>query len=296
MLDFLGELKARKGKHGPTKGRPLPGAQVANHMIGIEGLYRFMHDEREQAAAALGDRRWLRLGPEHTRFWRHGEKPARHHPLDERHLLPDAAFAQIIAGLHVLGDPVSEDGLGDEQAMRALMLLARTGRRLNEILLLDFDPLIAIDGLPPDADAGQAVAAKLRYQQTKIDDAPDTILVDEEIVAIIRAQQHWVRDRIPTTDDDAPTVHPPDREPLRHTPLHRRRLPAAHQPARPPARSARRPRPPDRLSPHPSLPPHPRHQPAQRRGPAARRPALPRAPLAEDDDALRPDAGRHPRA
>ena len=28
---------------------------------------------------------------------------------------------------------------------------------------------------------------KLRYQQTKIDDAPETILVDEEIVAIIRA-------------------------------------------------------------------------------------------------------------
>ncbi len=201
MLDFLGELKARKVKHGPTKGRPLSGAQVCNHMVGIEGFYRFMHDEREQAAVALGDRRWLRLGPEHTRFWRYGEKPARHHRLDERHLLTDAAFAQIMAGLHVLGDPVSTGGLGDEQAMRALMLLARTGRRLNEILLLDFDPLIAIDGLPPDADG--AIAAKLRYQQTKIDDAPDTIFVDEEIVAIIRAQQQWVRDRIPATDGGA---------------------------------------------------------------------------------------------
>lgn len=203
MLDFLGELKARKVKRGPTKGRPLSGAQVANHMVGIEGFYRFMHDEREQAAAALGDRRWLRLGPEHTRFWRHGEKPGRHHRLDERHLLTDAAFAQIMAGLHVLGDPVTEGGLGDEQAMRALMLLARTGRRLNEILLLDFDPLIAIDGLPPAADTGggAAVAAKLRYQQTKIDDGPNTIFVDEEVVAIIRAQQYWVRDRIPATDD-----------------------------------------------------------------------------------------------
>ncbi|MEV7239324.1 hypothetical protein AB0N06_37300 [Streptomyces sp. NPDC051020] len=33
--------------------------------------------------------------------------------------------------------------------------------------------------------------AKLRYQQTKIEQAPDTILVDAEIVAIIRAQQQW---------------------------------------------------------------------------------------------------------
>lgn len=201
MLDFLGELKARKVRRGPTAGRPLSGAQVANHMVGIEGFYRFMADEREQAAAALGDRRWLRLGPEHTRFWRYGEKPARHHRLDERHLLTDAAFAQIMAGLHVLGDPVNEGGLGDEQAMRALMLLARTGRRLNEILLLDFDPLIAIDALPPDA--GEAMAAKMRYQQTKIDDAPDTIFVDEEIVAIVRAQQQWVRERILATEDTA---------------------------------------------------------------------------------------------
>ena len=58
-----------------------------------------MHDEQDQAAVALSDRRWLRLGPEHTRFWRYGEKPARHQPLDERQLLTDAAFAQIMAGL-----------------------------------------------------------------------------------------------------------------------------------------------------------------------------------------------------
>ena len=204
MLDFLGELKSRKVKRGPTKGQPLSGAQVANHMVGVEGFYRFMHDEQEQAAIALGERRWRRLGPEHTRFWRYGEKPARHHPLDERELLTDAAFAQIMAGLHVLGDPVNDGGLGDEQAMRALMLLARTGRRLNEILLLDFDPLIAVDGLPADAKPGEALVAKLRYQQTKIDDAPNTIFVDEEIVAIIRSQQHWVRARIPASEDDAP--------------------------------------------------------------------------------------------
>ena len=203
MLEFLGEIKTRKVKRGPTEGQPLSGAQVANHMVGVEAFYRFMHDEREQAAVALGDRRWLRLGPEHTRFWRYGEKPKRHEPLDERELLTDAAFAQVMAGLHVLGDPVREGGFGDEQAMRALMLLARTGRRLNEILLLDFDPLIGVDGLASGAGSGEALVAKLRYQQTKIDQAPNTIFVDEEIVAIIRAQQHWVRDRIPAADGDS---------------------------------------------------------------------------------------------
>jgi hypothetical protein len=41
------------------------------------------------------------------------------------------------------------------------------------------------------SDDRDALAAKLRYQQTKIDGAPDTVLVDAEVVAIIRAQQEW---------------------------------------------------------------------------------------------------------
>jgi Phage integrase family len=44
----------------------------------------------------------------------------------------------------------------------------------------------------PAADGDdQALVAKLRYQQTKIDGAPDTILVGAEVVAIIREQQQW---------------------------------------------------------------------------------------------------------
>ena len=41
-----------------------------------------------------------------------------------------------------------------------------------------------------------AFVAKLRFQQTKIEGAPNTIFVDGEIVAIIRAQQQWVRDHV----------------------------------------------------------------------------------------------------
>ena len=42
---------------------------------------------------------------------------------------------------------------------------------------------------------GQAPVAKLRYQQTKIDGAPDTVLVDDEVVAIVREQQQWAAAR-----------------------------------------------------------------------------------------------------
>lgn len=60
--------------------------------------------------------------------------------------------------------------------------------------MLDRDPLSALNQLtrPDEQDAADgAFVAKLRYQQTKIEQAPDTILVDAEVVAIIRAQQQW---------------------------------------------------------------------------------------------------------
>ena len=49
---------------------------------------------------------------------------------------PSRGVRTVIAGLHVLGDPVGEGGLGDEQAVRALMLLVRTARWLNEIVAI----------------------------------------------------------------------------------------------------------------------------------------------------------------
>jgi hypothetical protein len=94
-----------------------------------------------------------------------------------------------MAGAGELGAPPGEDGLGDEQAMRILMLLARTGRRVSEICMLDYDPLLPLQHAGTSA-AGEAkgFVARLRYQQTKIEGAPDTVLVDPEIVAIIRAR------------------------------------------------------------------------------------------------------------
>jgi integrase len=46
-----------------------------------------------------------------------------------------------------------------------------------------------------DTDDG-AFVAKLRYQQTKIAEAPDTMLIDAEIVAIIAEQQRWADEHL----------------------------------------------------------------------------------------------------
>jgi hypothetical protein len=73
---------------------------------------------------------------------------------------------------------------------RLLMLQARLGRRINELCMLDHDPL-SMPGHPSGDQDPRAFVARLRYQQTKIGGAPGTILVDAEIVAIIQAQQDW---------------------------------------------------------------------------------------------------------
>jgi Phage integrase family len=59
---------------------------------------------------------------------------------------------------------------------------------------LDFDCLLPIPGLAADdhESSPDAIVAKLRFEQTKIEGAPNTIFVDSKVVAIIRAQQQWV--------------------------------------------------------------------------------------------------------
>jgi integrase len=105
-------------------------------------------------------------------------------------------MTQIMAGLGLLGTAIEQGGFGDEQAMRITMLVALLGHRISEICLLDRDPLLPLMPAAGRADPvghsdAQAPVAKLRYQQTKIGSAPNTILVHAEVVAIIREQQEW---------------------------------------------------------------------------------------------------------
>ncbi|OMI35823.1 hypothetical protein [Streptomyces sparsogenes] len=61
--------------------------------------------------------------------------------------------------------------------MRIVMLQARLGRRISEVRMLDRDPLSALNQLtrPAEQDAVDgASVARLRYQQTKIEQAGAT--------------------------------------------------------------------------------------------------------------------------
>jgi len=129
---------------------------------------------------------------------------------DEDVYFDEHTMAQVMRHAGLLGAPPEEGGIGDEQAMRILMLLARTGRRASELLLLDFDCLLPIPGIPAHQHdtSPDAVVAKLRFQQTKIEGAPNTIFVDGEVVAIVRAQQQWVHNRVRTLLRD-PAAAPP---------------------------------------------------------------------------------------
>ncbi len=204
MLDYLGHLRARRippGRRGA--GRRLSQASVQRQASDIEQFFVFMADNRDTAAAALAEPGWLRLGPQHAGFYRRGELPGKQQPRPDGQVIDDDAMTQIMAGLDLLGAPVEQGGCGDEQAMRITLLVALLGRRISEICLLDPDPIEPL--LPAAAaartdpggedgaeqDRGQAPVAKLRYQQTKIDGAPNIILVHAEVVAIIREQQQW---------------------------------------------------------------------------------------------------------
>ena len=192
MLEFLGHLRARRSTSGPTIGQLVSASHVKQTAGAIEQFYRFMHDNKDAAAAALGEPGWLRLGPQHTVFFRRGDLP-RVRPADSgAQVIGDGDMSRIMAEIGVLGAPAAQGGFGDEQGMRIMMLQVRLGRRINEICLLDRDPLLPLTPAGPAAsgDPG-AFTAKLRYQQTKIDGGPDTVPVDAEIVAIIGAQQEW---------------------------------------------------------------------------------------------------------
>jgi integrase len=191
MMDFLGHVRASRASRGPTKGQRVSPAHAKTVLVHVEQFYLFMNDHKDAAAAATGEPGWAALGAGHGGFYRTRElpRPARRDPgLD---IIGDTAMTTIMAGIGQLGEKASDGGLDDPQAMRIMMLQARLGRRISEILMLDPDPLLPLAGGQARAAEPGAMVARLRYQQTKIDGAPDTILVDAEVVAIIKAQQEW---------------------------------------------------------------------------------------------------------
>jgi len=212
MLEFRAFLRQwrRRATGQKEPGGPLDDRSVACTQRVIGNFYLAMHDYKAEAAAATGDDRWLALTDAHARLYRPGEffterviKQA-----DERNYISDADLSRMLACIELLGLPrdqtmtIARDGreaeaagLGMPAMMRAWLIQALTGRRASEVLLMDFEPLSPIPGIDPAAVPDGGMAARLRYQQTKIDGAPMTILVGADVVQIIREQQQWVRQR-----------------------------------------------------------------------------------------------------
>ena len=78
-----------------------------------------------------------------------------------------------------------------------ILLQILTGRRLSEIRTCAFDCLSPVPKRPGHRRRATTEVARFHYAQSKIDSAPDHILVDCEVAAVIHEQQHWIRDQFP---------------------------------------------------------------------------------------------------
>ncbi|WP_074245142.1 MULTISPECIES: tyrosine-type recombinase/integrase [Mycobacteroides] len=209
FLDFLAYLRSPEAT---TKSGTLSNYLVAEIQYQVQAFYTFMHDHGAEAAAGTGNSRWKDIGISHTRLWAPAYLPRKTRRTRELTWYSTADLQRMLAYLPVLAADTEQRvvlthpdgqisvmaGLGDPQAARAWLLQAMTGRRASEILMLDHDPLQAIPGAaaPAGPDTGIFVA-RLRYQQTKIDGVDPTILIEQQIVDVIREQQRWLARRYP---------------------------------------------------------------------------------------------------
>ena len=213
-LRLLSYLRGRRG-HG---GGPLSRTSVGLSQSAVQGFYLFMADHRTEAAKALGEPRWLELTDAHARLWRAGEFVRRDRRSGPADYIDPEALGRIVSHLDILALPRDQTktvvvdgerrevaGRGDPQAMRAFLLEVLTGRRINEILLIDPEPLSPLPGLGADAEHDpEAFVARLRYRQTKVGGAPDTILVEREVVNIVKEQQRWLHGHLAAVNPASP--------------------------------------------------------------------------------------------
>lgn len=191
---FLDRLRAYRVQNGQSAGRPLAGNPHRQILVATEQFYTYMFDNRRQAARELREPRWLDLTSAHSVLFRPGDKPRFTNKKSDDMYLEDEVVTKIAAGAELLALPKAEGGLQDLSAFHALMLLIRTGRRINEVLLMDFEPLLPLVGQPANGDGEELMIARMSYRQTKVQSMQSaTIPVDAEVVAIIRAQQQEAR-------------------------------------------------------------------------------------------------------
>ena len=204
-LDYLGWLRQQPNRLG--------GKLSDNFCATLQGVvgvfYSFAFDHRLEMAQALSEPWWRQLSPFHATVLSTAHRIRIRFDHDGFRALDPEVVSTINAHVDVLGldKHVSKaitiggatrevHGIGDPQAMRIYLLLLWLGRRANEILNLDPDPLLPLAGTGTVDDSAPGVfAGRLRYAQSKIEGAPDTIPVEVDVVAIVREQQHWLAQR-----------------------------------------------------------------------------------------------------
>jgi integrase len=192
-------------------GKPVHPRLVNDELRAVAELFAFVAANPAEARAVLGVGPWQQVTDAHAASWlRQVSRIPHTRDFNDEHYVDDHALAQITAALPLLGLPkderilitrgdgrqISMNGLDDPQAMRMILLQILTGRRASEIRTCDADCIEPVTDTAVTAANAEHVA-RFRYAQSKIDIAPDSILVDREVTAIIQEQRQWVRDRFP---------------------------------------------------------------------------------------------------
>jgi hypothetical protein len=185
--------------------------QLNDDLRAVAELFAFVAANSAEARQLLGTHPWSGVTEAHAAGWfRQVSRIPHQHEHNDQHYIDDHALAQIPPALPLLGLPSNEQmlltrgdgqqvqasGLDDPQAMRMFLLQILTGRRASEIRTCAYDCLSAVPDRVMGELEGQDIA-RFHYAQSKIDIAPDHILVDREVVAVIEEQQAWIREQFP---------------------------------------------------------------------------------------------------
>ncbi|NTY63966.1 tyrosine-type recombinase/integrase [Mycolicibacterium sphagni] len=189
-------------------GRPVPIRGINDDLRAVAGLLDFVAANPGEARTVLGATPWQRVTTAHAASWFGRVTRIPHQRgFNDANYIDDHALAQITAALPLIalprteqmtitrgdGTTITANGLDDPQAMRMILLQILTGRRASEIRTCDFDCLSATPRSAETGDDDDRTLTRFRYAQSKIDVAPDTILVDHEVTEVIAEQHRWLQ-------------------------------------------------------------------------------------------------------
>lgn len=202
---------ANRSERTCDRGRrsPIHPRLINDDLRAVADLFHFMVTNPVEARRILGPSPWQQVTEAHAASWFRQVSRIPHRPtLDDRHYIDDHALGQIPAALPLLGlardqqmiitrgdgQQILANGFDDPQAMRMILLQVLTGRRSSEIRTCAYD---CLSPAPHHSTAGGEELTRFQYAQSKIDIAPDSILVDQEITAVVTEQQAWIREQLP---------------------------------------------------------------------------------------------------